>query len=191
MKSSSWWRVVIPLMSLGIAACAGLPQHLNPGDEADEVAGLLARFDGLTLRSGEEQRRELAAAQTAFEGDPSGINRFRFALALSVLPPPLRDDGRVIGLVGDWPEGGGPSLSRQVATLLQRQATDRQKMLKDEQRRIDASRDEQRRVETQLRDEQKRAEAQLREDRKKLEELQQKLEALRAIDREARRAGRH
>jgi hypothetical protein len=189
--NARWWRcLVVVLTSLGVAACAGLPQNLFPGREAREVTELLARFDQLVLQPTEEQRRELAAAQAGFEADPGEINRLRLALVLSMPQTTWRDDARVMALVGDWP-GSELSLSREVAGLLYRQAADRQKMLKEEQRRLDGLRDDQRRAEAQLRDEQRRAEAQLRDERKKFEELQQKLEALRAIDRDARRAGRH
>jgi hypothetical protein len=190
MMAISWNRIAMLLMTLGIAGCAGFPQHVLPGSEAREVTGLLARFDGLVRQSVEEQRRELAAAHAAFDVDPSEINRLWRALALSA-PLSVHDDAKVIGLVSDWPEDGELSLSREVAILLYRQAVDRQKILKEEQRRVDGLRDELRRTEIQLREDQRRAEIQLREEHKKFEELQQKLEALRAIDRETRRAGRH
>jgi hypothetical protein len=192
MTHRSWRRFAVCVSSVWLAACAGLPPHLFQGGEARAVTALLAQFDGLALLPAEEQKRELAAAQAAFEADSNDINRLRLALALSVPQPPLRDDTRLIALVGDWPAGGGePSLSREVAKLLHRQATDRQKLLREDQRRIDGLREEQRRSETQLRDEQRRADAQFREEHKRFEELQQKLDALRAIDREARRVGRH
>lgn len=191
MRTRLWRCLVVAMTGLGIAACGGLPQNLFPGRDAHEVTELLTRFDRVALQSADEQRRELADAQTAYEADPSETNRLRLALALSVPQTAWRDDARVIALIGDWPVGGEPSLAREVATLLHRQATDRQKMLKDEQRRVDGVRDEQRRAEAQLREEQRRSEALLRDERKKFEELQQKLEALRAIDRDARRAGRH
>jgi hypothetical protein len=191
MSVGSWRGLLVASTSLVVAACAGLPPNLIPGHQARELNALLLRFDQVVQQSTDDQHRELLEAQTAFETDPDEIGRLRLALALSMPQTAWRDDARVVALVGEWPPEGEPSLAREVANLLLRQATDRQKLIKDEQRRVDGVRDELRRSETQLREEQRRSEVLLRDERKKYEELQQKLEALRAIDREARRAGRH
>lgn len=174
------WLCVLALMAT--AGCASLPPQWRPGGEGRQVAELLARYEQLLGQAADEQQHELVAAQEAFEADPAEINRLRLALALGTLPA-VRDDGRVIALVADWHAGADISLAREVALVQLRQATEHlraAKEVKDEQHRTEAVREELRRDEGQLREEKKRS-----------EELQQKLEALRAIDRDVHQAGRH
>lgn len=156
------------LACLALAGCAGTPPAWLASGEAREITGLLEQFDNLAGAGAEEQRRELAAAQAAFERSPSELNRLRLALVLSLPHVPQRDDARIIALL-DEPAAGPPTLRREVAVLVQRMAAERLRLLREEQRRGE------------------RLEAALREEQKKTEELQKKLGALRAIDRDLRR----
>ena len=181
MRMLACRQLLSVLVVMATAGCASLPQQWRPGGEGRQVGELLARYEQLVLQATDEQQHELAAAQEVFDADPAEINRLRLTLALGMLPS-VRDDGRVVALVADWHAGTDISLAREVALILQRQGTERlraTKDLKDEQRRSEA-----------VRDELRRDEAQLREEKKRSEELQQKLEALRAIDRDVHRAGR-
>jgi hypothetical protein len=120
------------------------------------------------------------AAQAEYERNPGdGLVRLRLALALSLPRVGNRDEARVIALLADWPATGEPSLRREVVMLVHRLTLERQRLLKEEARRCEG-----------LREEHRRTEAALRENQRKLEELQQKLGALRAIDRDSRRQPR-
>ena len=165
------------------AGCSSLsPEWCEPvEDTAKPLARLLARSEQLVTQAADAQQQELAAAQAAYEAEAGELNRLRLSLALSQLPA-VRDDGRLVALIAGWPEASNPSMARQLALILQRQAAERQragKDIRDEQRRTDGVRDDLRRNEGLLREEKKRS-----------DELQQKLDALRVIDRETRRTER-
>lgn len=151
-----------------LAGCAGT---LSPRTEADEVAALLDQFHRLAAAPAEEQRQAVATAQTALERADGELPRLRLALLLALPQAAGRDEARIVALLAplDQPATEEPSPRRSLAALLARQA--RQAL--DRQR---AARDEQRHLETAL-----------REERRRTQEFQQKLEALRSIDRDLRR----
>jgi hypothetical protein len=179
--------VWLSLVCAGLSGCAAIAPNERPApvvvaDSSDSqaVLDLLLQAEQLAGLAGEAQHLELLAAQAEYERNPGdGLNRLRLALALSMPKVSWRDDARVIALLGDWPPGAEPSLRRQVAQLVYRLATERLRLLKEESRRYET-----------LRDEHRRTDAALRESQRKLEELQQKLDALRAIDRDTRRQPR-
>lgn len=170
-----------------LAGCAGLVPEQAPApvvalarSDAELVLELLLRMDQLSGQSAEAQHLELLAAQGEFERNSGdGLVRLRLALALSLPRVATRDDARVIALLADWPATGEPSLRREVVMLVHRLTLERQRLLKEEAKRYEA-----------LREEHRRTDAALRESQRKLEELQQKLGALRAIDRDSRRQPR-
>ena len=170
-------RLPIVLACLSVAACANLPEGLAAGpgvDDARDVQMLLERFDRLSSQSIDDQKREFAAAQSAYEKEANDTNRLRLLLALSLPQAPWRDDARVIALTAEWTaDATHPSMRRDVARLLYRLTVERQRQIKDEQRR----------AETVQQAEQKRTDTLLHDEHKKVEDLQQKLEALREIDR--------
>lgn len=183
-RGGLWW---LSMGCLGLTACAAIgpderpaPVVMATSSDSQAVLDLLLQAEQVANQSGEVQHQELLAAQAEYERNSGdGLNRLRLALALSMPKASWRDDARVIALLGDWPPGAEPSLRRQVALLVHRLATERHRLLKEESRRYEA-----------LRDEHRRTDATLRESQRKLEELQQKLEALRAIDRDTRRQTR-
>lgn len=169
-------RLPIFAACLGLSACANLPEGLAAWPsayDAPDVAAMLERYDRVANQSIDDQKREFGAAQSAFEKNPNATNRLRLALALSLPQAPWRDDARVISLTAEWPADSRPSLRRDVGQLLYRLTVERQRQVKEEQRRAEAVQQS----------EQKRSEALLHDERKKVDELQQKLEALREIDR--------
>jgi hypothetical protein len=172
-----WVRVPILIACLGVSACANLPEELAAGlgvDDTRDAQTLLERFDRLANQSIDDQKREFSAAQSAFERNPSDTNRLRLVLALSLPQAPWRDDARVIALTAEWTaDAAHPSMRRDVARLVYRMTVERQRQVKDEQHRADAAQQA----------EQKRTDALLHDERKKVEDLQQKLDALREIDR--------
>lgn len=151
------------LAILMLTACAGISPQ---ADEAQEVAGMLAGQERLAAARMDEQRREFNSAQA--EHDRAATDTTRLKLALMMLLPraPWRDDARALSLLGaiEPAPGGQPSARHDLAQTLSR-------MLR-------AQRDEQRKGDS--------LSQQLREERRKLEEAQQKIDSLRAIDRESR-----
>jgi hypothetical protein len=151
------------LAILMLTACAGISPQ---ADEAQEVAGMLAGQERLAAVRMDEQRREFNSAQA--EHDRAATDTTRLKLALMMLLPraPWRDDARALSLLGaiEPAPGGQPSARHDLAQTLSR-------MLR-------AQRDEQRKGDS--------LSQQLREERRKLEEAQQKIDSLRAIDRESR-----
>lgn len=149
------------------AACAVLQP---PPDEAREVAATLAKYERVAALPAEEQRREFAAAQAAYEQTPTDATRLDLALALLLPRAPWRDDARAQTLLAnvEAAPGGRHSARRDLAQVVLKLVGERQAAQRDEQRKVD-----------QLLH-------QLREERQKTEEMQKKIESLRAIDRELR-----
>jgi hypothetical protein len=175
-----WFRLArlsTVIIGLGLSACVTMPGApvlpVMPSTEAAQISELLERFERVAGQSTEEQKREFAAAQTGFERAPTEQNRLRLALAFSLPQASWRDDARVISLLAEWVADPNPTLRRDVAQLLYRLTVERQRLMKEEQRRLEGVQQ----------GEQKRAEVLLHDERKKVEDLQQKLDALREIDR--------
>ena len=148
-----------------MAGCAGSPTALDP---AHEIAAALANHERLAALKMEEQRREFNAARAAYERAPNDTTRLDLALAMLLPRVPWRDDARAQSLLGDIEAApdGQHSARYDLAQLLLRLLSERQR----------AQRDEQRKVEQLV--------IQLREERRKVEDMQQKIDSLRAIDRE-------
>jgi len=184
MNLSTLARVLAVAVCLGLSACATVPETQQAApvrvEEMREVADVLAWFDRLASLPVDEQRREFAAAQAAFDKAPGDVARLRLAMAFNLPQAPWRDDARVVVLLAEWAPDGQPTLTRQVGQLLYRLTIERQRLIKEEQRRSD----------TIQQGEQKRVEALLHDERKKVEDLQQKLDALREIDRNTLKAPR-
>jgi len=139
-------------------------------EEAQDVATLLAGYRRLAGATLDEQRREFNAAQEAFEKTPTDTTRLTLALALLLPRAPWRDDRRAQSLASavEAPVAEGSAPRHDLAQLLLRLVAERQRLERDDQRRLDQQA------------------LQLREERRKVDELQQKIEQLRGIDRETR-----
>jgi len=177
-------RAGLLLAVFSVCGCTTLPEMTSPVpavvDDTRGASDTLAWFDRVANLPVDDQRKEFAAAQSAFDKTANDSNRLRLALALSLPQVPWRDDAKVISLLAEWASDSKPTLTRQVAQLLFRLTVERQRLIKDEQRRS----------ESLQQGEQKRAEAALHDERKKVEDLQQKLDALREIDRNTLKAPR-
>ncbi|MDD5247585.1 MAG: hypothetical protein PHY45_01280 [Rhodocyclaceae bacterium] len=147
-------------------ACAPLPRLPVVSPQGREALDQLEYFERLSGLPVEQQNVEYGAAKAAFEREPSDANRLRLALALSLPQTPWHDDAKVVLLLAAFEPSrkasGGPL--RELAALVEQGAVERMR----------------------LRDEHRRREAAWRDEQHRIEELQQKLEALRAIDREMR-----
>jgi hypothetical protein len=181
MKTFRLARITIAAAGMALAACATAPGPAStwsmPGADAREVSELLERYERLIGQPVDEQKKEVASAQAAFERSPGELSRLRLALALCLPQASWRDDARVVSLLAEGANEPNPSLRRQMAQLLYRLTVERQRLLKEEQRRLEGlQQSDQKRTEAAL-------QTALHDEKKKVEELQQKLDALREIDR--------
>jgi len=148
----------------------GCAANWRQADEAQDVAVLLAGYRRLAVATADEQRREFNAAQEAFEKAPTDTTRLALALALLLPRAPWRDDRRAQALAGAVaaPAGDAGGPRHDLAQLLLRLVAERQRLERDDQRRMDQQAQ------------------QLREERRRADDLQQKIEQLRGIDRDTR-----
>ena len=146
------------LVLLALYGCAETPKV---ADEASEVINLLDYHERLHTMSSEEQRREYQAAQVAYENRAGDLQRLRLALLLTLPRTSWRDDARALHLLGGLKAAppGQTSPRRDLALLIQKLVAERQR--------------------------------QIREENRKIEDLQQKIDALRAIDLDIRRNQPH
>ena len=159
-------RARLPLALLLLAAaCAQLPDLPLVTASGGQAVALLAYFERIAELPVERQQAELTTARSAFERNAGAGNRLRLALVLSLPQAPWHDDARVIALVAPLAQAEDAAPLRNLALLLQKSAAERLRLV----------------------DEQRRREAALRAEQRRSEELQQKLDALRAIDRDMRR----
>jgi hypothetical protein len=125
-------------------------------EEQDQALALLIEMTRLTQLSAEEQRREFTAASNAFNRERTPVNRLRLVWLSVLLGPTAGDDARLQGLIE-------PLVGRN-ATLPPSHP------LRSVAELVQASLNERLR--------------QVREETRKAEALQQKLDALKAIERQ-------
>ena len=140
------------------------PEPLKLPDVQEQSLALLLEMTRATSASTEDLRKEFSSAQNAFNKDKSSVNRLRFAWLSALLGPTAGDDARLSGLLEPLiAKTGGLALTHPLRPVAELILT----QISERTR--------------QVREEQKRADA-----------LQQKLDALKAIekqllDRERRR----
>ncbi len=139
------------------------PEPLKLPDEQEQSLTLLLEMTRTVGVPADELRKEYAAAQTAFNKERTAINRLRYAWLAALLGPAAGDEARLQGLLEPLVAKGGLAASHPLRPLVEVLLA----QIAERNR--------------QLREEQKRADA-----------LQQKLDALKAIekqllDRERRR----
>jgi hypothetical protein len=150
-------KLVLLLATAAVMGITGCAGTPWVSGEAREVAELLAYYERLNGMPADEQRREFNAAQVAFERQAGASQRLRLALLLLLPRAAWRDDARVLHLLG-----GIEPVPVEQASPRHELALLLQKLVGERQRL-------------------------LRDEHKKAEDLQQKLDALRAIDRDSRR----
>ena len=168
-------RYLLVSLTLVLGACAGTHRHEN---EAQEVSGLLADYEHTLAMPASEQLSAYQQAQSAFEQSPGDLQRLRLALLLALPRVPWHDDARILQLIESIAEAPVSQASprRDLAHLLHQIIGERLRLLRQEQQT-------QQRQRLLLVEKQR----QLREEQRKAEELQEKLDALRNIDRDTRR----
>ena len=174
MKAGAWYLPAILTLCALLSACASGP--FQP-DGASDVANLLAGYDHVAGLTADEQRREFSAALSAHE--KLSNEKTRLGLALMYLLPraPWRDDKRVLSLLERVEPGNAEhhSARHNFAQVLIRLIGERQRVERDDQRKLDL-------LNQQLREERRKAD----EARTKSDEAIKKLDSLRAIDRDLR-----
>lgn len=140
------------------------PEPLKLPEDQEQSLVLLLEMTRVASASADDLRKEFTGAQSAFNRDKSSVNRLRFAWLSALLGPAAGDDARLSGLVEPLvAKTGGLALTHPLRPVADLIFT----QISERTR--------------QVREEQKRADA-----------LQQKLDALKAIekqllDRERRR----
>ena len=140
------------------------PEPLKLPEDQEQSLVLLLEMTRVASASADDLRKEFTGAQNAFNRDKSSVNRLRFAWLSALLGPAAGDDARLSGLVEPLvAKTGGLALTHPLRPVADLIFT----QISERTR--------------QVREEQKRADA-----------LQQKLDALKAIekqllDRERRR----
>jgi hypothetical protein len=152
-------KTLVALLALCavLAGCNHLPGVLSDDSESREVVSLIAQANRFAGLQGEDQKKDMNAANQAFAKDRSAPSRVRLALFLSLPGTPFTDEARALTLLEPFVAVGGAAKNvplRQFAGLLHVNLSERVR----EQRRS-----------TQLREQS----AQLKE----------QLDALRAIER--------
>lgn len=125
-----------------LAACAQLPGGSREGPvfTTAESRALLALLDGYArwqTMPAEEQKREFAAANDAYQQAAGDAGRLRLALLLSMPNGAVRDDARALTLLEPLVAGNATAAGplRDLAQLLYAQLAERGRALRDEQRR--------------------------------------------------------
>lgn len=160
-------RYLLAVLAMAMAGCTG--PLLRP-DEAQEVAALLATYRDAAATAADEQRRELATAQAAYDKEQTDVTRLGLALAMLLPQVAARDETRVQSLLAGVSAAGGDAASARydLAQTLLAIVAARQRAQREDQRKLD------------------QLARQVREEKHRNEELQQKIESLRAIDRDLR-----
>jgi hypothetical protein len=132
------------------------PVQIKLPEEQDQALSLLLELTRASNGSGEDARKDLAAAQALYNKDRSTVNRVRVAMYAALSANTTSDDSRLQTLLEPLvAKVGGLPLShpiRPVAEMLLAQVNERNR--------------------------------QVREQTKKADELQQKLDALKAIEKQ-------
>ena len=197
MKSVNTAKIrylVLLLPAFGLVACAVAPPETTEvapvstelsapepeePDETEVVLTLLTNFDRLAAQPADVQHQELQNALAGFEQNQNSESaRLRLFLASSLPKMVGRDDAKLLPMP-QFPIDAEPTLSWRTMALIHRLLSDRQRLVRDDMRRCEL-----------LKDEIRRHEASIREYRERVDELQQKLDALRAIDQDSLRQPR-
>jgi hypothetical protein len=111
-------------------------------DDQEQSLALLIEMARSSGASSEDLRKDLVAAQTAFNKDKSSVNRLRYAWISGLIGPAAGDDARLQGLLEPLlAKSGGfvPSHPlRPIAEVMLAQLSERGRQLKEEQKKADA-----------------------------------------------------
>jgi hypothetical protein len=164
-------RALVVCLCAAAVACAELQLPGGLQMPADQVDVVIREAVQASKAPAADQKGLLAAAQQAFVGEPSPLNRLRLATFLVALPAPLKDEARAAELLEPIADPAGASTGR-FAALLAGQIGERQRLAREVERltKERAAVERERQAADKERD-------------KREEALRQQLEALRAIER--------
>ena len=159
---------VFVLLSFLLGGCALLRPGAEQALEADRAIG-----DAIAAARAPaaEQKAALARAQEAFTQSKGPLDRLRLGALLSLLPAPLRDDGRAMELLDPIADASSPGVGR-YAALLSSELAERRRLARELER---ATREGERLTRERERSDKERD--------KREELLRQQLDALRSIER--------
>jgi predicted phage-related endonuclease len=190
MKQWQWPAVAAFLITL-LAGCAGLPSGSAPvasethfGDESREVAALLDYHRRVAEMAAADQLREYQVSLAGFERHPGEFQRLRLALLLSLPRVTWHDDARALQLIDTIVTAPVDRVSprRDLALVMQKFLSERLAQAEELRKSDEAGQ----KLRAQLAERQR----QVRDEQRKAEELEQKLNALRDIDRRLPRSSR-
>ena len=119
-------------------APAFLPATPTEPTDDQQMLGLLADLQRYGTLGGEELRRELGNATLALGRQRTDANRVRLALLYTLVRATPQDDQRALQLFDNVAKSNpGPTPVKQLAAILQAQVTERQKAVRDEQKKAD------------------------------------------------------
>jgi hypothetical protein len=109
----------------------------EPTDDQQMLA-LLADLQRYGTLGGDDLRRELSSATVALGRQRSDANRVRLAVLYTLVRATPQDDQRALQLFENVAKSNpGPTPIKQLAAVLQAQVTERQKAVRDEQKKAD------------------------------------------------------
>lgn len=163
------------------------PNLIEYGQEAEEVLALLSYYQRMLALSGDDQRKEYLLVSQAYAKDKNEKDRLRLAMLMSLPNTSLRDEPKLIALLDGTQARTTLSDSprRNLIALLLRQAQERNR-LANQIGQANQARDGARELADRAEKDKAKLEAQAQEERRRAEELQEKLDALLAIERELR-----
>jgi hypothetical protein len=158
--------------------------------ESQEVLEMLAYFQRVAAFPQDELRKEYNAVNAAFQREKADPQRLRLALLLLVPGASFRDDAKLTGLlegIASRPVAGDANSSqRLLAQALLKLTNERLRLVREEQKRIEAlPREDAKRAE-EANAQARKLEAQLNDEKRRGDELQKKLDALLSIERDLR-----
>lgn len=158
--------------------------------ESQEVLEMLAYFQRVAAFPQDELRKEYNAVNAAFQREKADPQRLRLALLLLVPGASFRDDAKLTGLLEGIAlrpvAGDANSSQRLLAQALLKLTNERLRLVREEQKRIEAlPREDAKRAE-EANAQARKLEAQLNDEKRRGDELQKKLDALLSIERDLR-----
>jgi hypothetical protein len=124
------------------APVAPLPEPIKLPEDQEQSLALLIEMARSANASPDELRKDFLASQTAFNKEKSTVNRMRYAWISGLLGPAAGDDARLQGLLEPLvAKTGGFAPThplRAVADVMLAQLSERNRLLKEEQKKADA-----------------------------------------------------
>lgn len=172
--------LVLLLALLALAGCASTaPSEPDWQDGERAAAQLLDEYRRVLALPADAQQREYQIAMAALDQNANSMQRLRVALLMTLPRAPWRDDTRLLQLLDESAAGTreDEAALRDLALLVQKLVLERLQLMREELRKAGEA---QHRLQNLLAERQR----QLNDERRRSVELEQKVDALRSIDRD-------